>query len=71
MGKGYIVFGPDAYGLVFDAVSLELVEKVRRGAPVIMGTTLMVDRGRMPVFDYLTNDEAAAAYLYLVMYPPR
>jgi hypothetical protein len=36
-----------------------------------MGTTLMVDRGRMPVFDYLTNDEAAAAYLYLVMYPPR
>ena len=25
----------------------------------------------MPVLEYITNDEAAAAYLYLVAYPPR
>jgi mono/diheme cytochrome c family protein len=62
---------PPLSGLSTRHSLLELVEKVRRGAPVIMGTTLMVDRGRMPVFDYLTNDEAAAAYLYLAMYPPR
>jgi hypothetical protein len=27
-------------------------------------------RGRMPVFAYLTPDEAADAYLYLSLYPP-
>jgi hypothetical protein len=28
-------------------------------------------RGRMPVFDYLTEDEVANAYLYLTLYPPQ
>jgi len=25
----------------------------------------------MPVFSYLTQDEAAAAYLYVMLYPPK
>jgi len=25
----------------------------------------------MPVFTYLTQDEAAAAYLYVLLYPPK
>jgi len=28
-------------------------------------------RGHMPVFTYLTPDEAGDAYLYLSLYPPR
>jgi mono/diheme cytochrome c family protein len=62
---------PPLAGLPTHRTLFELVEKVRRGAPIIMGTTQMVDRGRMPVFDYITNDEAAAAFLYLAVYPPR
>lgn len=30
----------------------------------------MMGRGRMPVFDYLTEQEVLAAYLYLYRYPP-
>ena len=62
---------PPLSGLPTHHTLLELVAKVRRGAPVVMGTAEIVSTGRMPVFDYLTNDEAAAAYLYLVVYPPR
>ena len=47
-----------------------LVQKVRRGAPVTMGITPVLYRGRMPVLDYITTDEAVAAYLYLAAYPP-
>lgn len=47
-----------------------LVQKVTRGAPVLMGEPPMLSRGRMPVFDYLTPDEAADVYLYLTLYPP-
>ena len=49
----------------------DVVEKVRHGAPVAMGAARVMSRGRMPVFDYLTDDEVAAAYLYLLVYPPR
>jgi mono/diheme cytochrome c family protein len=49
---------------------VELVQKVTRGAPVIMGTPPSPHRGRMPVFYYLTQDEAADVYLYLSAYPP-
>jgi mono/diheme cytochrome c family protein len=49
----------------------DVVQKVRHGAPVVMGVAQVPYRGRMPVFDYLTDDEAAAAYLYLLTYPPR
>jgi mono/diheme cytochrome c family protein len=48
----------------------EFVRKVTVGAPVIMGSPAAAYRGRMPVFVYLTQDEAAAAYMYLVSYPP-
>jgi len=48
----------------------EFVRKVTSGAPIIMGTPPTPYRGRMPVFVYLSQDEAAAAYLYLILYPP-
>ncbi|HXJ89581.1 MAG TPA: cytochrome c [Candidatus Binatia bacterium] len=44
--------------------------KVRHGAPIMMGTPLEPYRGRMPVFDYLSESEVADAYLYLKIYPP-
>jgi mono/diheme cytochrome c family protein len=47
------------------------VRKVTSGAPIIMGTPPTYYRGKMPVFVYLSQDEAAAAYLYLIRYPPR
>jgi len=48
----------------------EFVRKVTQGAPVLMGTPAMPCRGRMPVFFYLTDEEAADVYLYLRLYPP-
>jgi len=47
------------------------VRKVTSGAPIIMGTPPAYYRGQMPVFVYLSQDEAASAYLYLIRYPPR
>jgi len=49
----------------------EFVRKVTAGAPVLMGTPPLPCRGRMPVFDYLSPDEAANTYLYLMLYPPQ
>jgi mono/diheme cytochrome c family protein len=52
----------------------EFVRKVTNGAPVSMGSPPFsyrdIYRGRMPVFRYLSEDEAADAYLYLTLYPP-
>src|ERR1035438_6084446 len=48
----------------------QFVGKVTRGAPVLMGTPPSQCRGRMPVFGYLTEDEAADVYLYLTLHPP-
>jgi mono/diheme cytochrome c family protein len=52
----------------------EFVRKVTNGAPVTMGSPPFsyrdIYRGRMPVFRYLSEDEAADAYLYLTLYPP-
>jgi mono/diheme cytochrome c family protein len=48
----------------------QLVRKVTSGTPVISGTTLSVLRGRMPVFSYLSENEAADVYEYLIAYPP-
>ena len=47
------------------------VRKVTSGAPISMGTPPTAYRGRMSVFYYLTQDEAAAAYMYLSVYPPK
>jgi mono/diheme cytochrome c family protein len=53
----------------------EFVRKVTSGAPILMGTPPLsyrdYYRGRMPVFSYLSQDEAAAAYFYLMRFPPR
>jgi len=48
----------------------ELIRKVTRGYPVLMGVPTMPYRGRMPVFFYLSAEEAADVYLYLTRYPP-
>jgi mono/diheme cytochrome c family protein len=52
----------------------EFIRKVTHGAPVIMGSPPFsyrdFYRSRMPVFRYLSEDEAADAYLYLMLYPP-
>jgi len=48
----------------------QLARKVTGGAPVIMGTTSSTYRGRMPVFSYLSENEAADVYEYLTHYPP-
>ncbi|MFZ0283898.1 MAG: c-type cytochrome [Terriglobales bacterium] len=49
----------------------QFVRKVTSGAPIVMGALPAYYRGRMPVFSYLSQDEAAAAYLYLTRYPPQ
>jgi cytochrome c len=46
-----------------------LVRKVTRGAPVRMGSTGSLFRGRMPVFNYFSEDEAADVYEYLTQPP--
>jgi mono/diheme cytochrome c family protein len=47
-----------------------LIQKVTQGAPIIMGTPPTATRGRMPVFYYLSLEEAGDVYLYLTLYPP-
>ena len=49
----------------------EFVTKVTAGASALEGSPAAAVRGHMPVFTYLTPDEAADAYLYLSQYPPR
>jgi len=46
------------------------VQKVTKGMPVPLSASGISSRGRMPVFNYFSEREAAAAYLYLIMYPP-
>jgi mono/diheme cytochrome c family protein len=52
----------------------DFIRKVTYGAPIMMGGPPFSYRdsyrGRMPVFHYLSEDEAADAYLYLTLYPP-
>lgn len=49
---------------------LQFIRKVTAGAPILMGTPPTLHRGRMPVFFYLSQEEAADVYLYLLKYPP-
>lgn len=49
---------------------VQFIRKVTSGAPVVMGTPPILHRGRMPVFYYLSREEAADVYLYLDSYPP-
>src|ERR1022692_3518544 len=48
----------------------EFIQKVTHGAPILMGTQPTLYRGRMPVFYYLSEQEATDVYLYLTLYPP-
>jgi mono/diheme cytochrome c family protein len=48
----------------------EFIRKVTYGAPILMGSPPEFHRGRMPVFYYLSDEEAADVYLYLARYPP-
>jgi mono/diheme cytochrome c family protein len=47
------------------------IRKASEGATVPMGRPSFHYRGRMPVFYYLRDQELAAAYDFLVAYPPR
>lgn len=49
----------------------EFIRKVTHGSPVLAGDPASSQRGRMPVFYYLSENEAADVYLYLMLYPPR
>lgn len=49
----------------------QFVRKVVHGAPVAEGALSLPARGRMPVFNYISEQEAAAAYVYLLAYPPQ
>jgi mono/diheme cytochrome c family protein len=49
----------------------DFVHKVRAGAQVPLSAGGVMSRGRMPVFDYLTEQEVASAYSYLMTYRPR
>jgi len=46
------------------------IRKITLGTPIVMGTPPTPHRGRMPVFDYLTREEAADVYVYLTHYRP-
>jgi mono/diheme cytochrome c family protein len=47
-----------------------LIRKITVGAPVMIGTTPDPVRGRMPVFFYLHETEAADVHAYLEAFPP-
>jgi len=49
----------------------QFVRKVTRGASITMGQLSLPARGRMPVFSYVSETEAAAGYFYLLSYPPQ
>jgi mono/diheme cytochrome c family protein len=57
--------------LLQDKPVADFVTKVRSGAPVVMGDPAFHYRGRMPVFPFLQDEEVAAAYMFLVDYPPQ
>lgn len=54
-----------------DQPVVDFLKKVRSGAQVEMGEPLLHYRGRMPVFQYLRDEEVGAAYLFLSEYPPQ
>jgi mono/diheme cytochrome c family protein len=62
---------PPIAGFTAKKTMPEVVWKVCHGAPVVMGLLRLPYRGRMPVFDYLSVDEVASAYLHLIHYPPQ
>ncbi len=61
---------PPLSALVLRTNRAEFVRKVTQGAPILMGEPRQLLRGRMPVFYYLSPEEAADVYSYLTQYPP-
>jgi len=61
---------PSLASLPIDRFPYEVIRKVREGIsrPTPM---MMSNRGQMPIFSDVTPEEVAAAYAYLVRYPPR
>jgi cytochrome c5 len=57
--------------LLEDKPVVDFLTKVRTGAAVNVGDPAFHYRGRMPVFAYLRDLEIAAAYTFLVDYPPQ
>jgi mono/diheme cytochrome c family protein len=57
--------------LLEDKPVADFLTKVRRGAPVTTHDPVFHYRGRMPVFSYLQELEVAAAYAFLIDYPPQ
>jgi mono/diheme cytochrome c family protein len=57
--------------LLEEKLIVQFLTKVRTGAPVMAGDPAFHYRGRMPVFPYLSDLEVAAAYNFLVDYPPQ
>jgi mono/diheme cytochrome c family protein len=49
----------------------QFVQKVQKGAPIPLSAGGVLSRGRMPVFNYLSEPEIASAYSYLTTYPPK
>lgn len=62
---------PPIAGFTSKKTLSDFIWKVRHGAPIAMGPMAFPYRGRMPVFDYLTDDDVGKAYLYLMIDPPR
>lgn len=62
---------PSLAALLIATPVAEFVNKVRTGAPVYMGDPPLHYRGRMPVYDYLKDQEIAAGYAFLAAYPPQ
>jgi mono/diheme cytochrome c family protein len=56
---------PSLAAIVETKTARDVVQKVRTGSPTTQG------HGEMPLFLYLTDQEVAAAYVYLVSYPPQ
>jgi mono/diheme cytochrome c family protein len=61
---------PSLASLPVERFPYEVIRKVREGisrpSPLTIG-----NHGQMPIFSALTTEEVAAAYAYLVRYPPR
>jgi len=61
---------PPLSTLVLRTNPAQFVRKVTQGAPILMGVPPQLLRGRMPVFYYLSEEEAEDVYMYLASYPP-
>ena len=62
---------PSLAGIPQQKTLVQFLQKLREGAPVPLSARGAAARGRMPVFNYLSEAEVTAAYSYLIAYPPK